>query len=90
LDYFHRLDHLRQEIAAGRRAPIPVTPPANNGRDEANCILCFVLHVPLQSQTAFVVIAGLAMLAVRAVTPPRRLALVRVHNSIDCRGPPEF
>ena len=90
LDYLHRLEHEREAVAAGQRAPIPVTPPANGGRDEANCITCFTLHVPLLAQTIYAAVAGLAILAMAVNLPPHRLVMAGIPRRIDCRGPPQF
>jgi len=88
MDYVHHLDHQRAAIAEGRRAPIPVTPPANGGNDEDNCVICFVLHLPFLAQIIHAAIAGLAMLVIAIVVAPHLRMLQCVPQFIDCRGPP--
>lgn len=94
LDYLHRRQHERQTAqwlaamnaaAIAHHQPLPAPPPSRN---ESNCPICLILHLPFAPQMAQATIASLGLLALASKAPPATVMVARFPLPKICRGPP--
>ncbi len=88
LQYFHELDHLRQDSLFDAALKAHALPTSHEDHDEADCPVCIQLHIPLwvASWAPLLLFLGLFIAFLKLLSIPlvsRRPAL-----RLGCRGPP--
>ena len=89
VQYFHDLDHEREDAAAAQLAKSQGLPVDEHPQhDENHCPICAQLHMPMLPASWLMILVCMGLWVAFVTELPQTLVSQRIPDHICCRGPP--